>query len=275
MKRKYKKIGLGIIMVLISFLFLYPLLWMLLTSVKTKEDVMMNPFGLPTQWMFSNYSEAFHAFDFPRFFMNSVIYTAGTILLTVFCAVLFAYAVARMRFKLSKFLVALLQVGMVVPVFVIVLSIFQMMGNLHIRNTYQGMIMLYTASALPISVIIFAGYFRSLPYELEEAAYIDGCGVFRTFFKIMVPMVAPAITTVVIVVFMNYSWNEFNLAYLLIDAQNMRSLPISLNYFTSLRGTDWGLLGATMVMISAPAVLLNIVCGEQIENALSTSSALK
>lgn len=275
MKKKSKGRILSVFMVIISFVFLYPLLWMLLTSVKTKEEVMMNPFGLPAQWMFSNYSEAYHAFDFPQFFMNSVIYTAGTIVLTVFCALLFAYAIARMRFKLNKFLIMLLQVGMVVPVFVIVLSLFQMMGDLHIRNTYQGMIMLYSASALPISVIIFTGYFRSLPFELEEAAYIDGCGVFRTFFKIMVPMVAPAVTTVIIVVFMNYSWNEFNLAYLLIDDQNMRSLPISLNYFTSLRGTDWGLLGATMVMISAPAVLLNIVCGEKIENALTATSALK
>lgn len=275
MRNKKNTVILRVTMILISFVFLYPLLWMVLTSVKTKEDVMINPFGLPTQWMFSNYSEAFQSFDFPRFFLNSVIYTAGTIALTVFCAVLFAYAVARMRFKLSKFLVTLLQVGMVVPVFVIVLSLFKMMGDLHIRNTYPGMIMLYTASALPISVIIFTGYFRSLPFELEEAAYIDGCGVFRTFFKIMMPMVAPAITTVVIVVFMNYSWNEYNLAYLLIDDQNMRSLPISLNYFTSLRGTDWGLLGATMVMISTPAVVLNIICGEKIENALTATSALK
>ncbi|MEE0200118.1 MAG: carbohydrate ABC transporter permease [Muricomes sp.] len=275
MKKRKRKWILGTGMTLLSVVFLYPLLWMVLTSLKTKEDVMLNPFGLPTEWMFSNYVDAFKAFDFPRFFLNSVIYTAGTIVLTVFCAVLFSYAVARMRFKLNNFLVILLQVGMVVPVFVIVLSLFKMMGDLGIRNTYQGMIMLYTASALPISVIIFAGYFRSLPFELEEAAYIDGCGVFKTFFKIMVPMVAPAITTVVIVVFMNYSWNEFSLAYLLIDAQEMRSLPISLNYFTSLRGTDWGLLGATMVMISIPAVLLNIVCGEKIENALTVTSALK
>ena len=275
MKKKGRKIILWLSMVLISFLFLYPLLWMVLTSLKTKEDVMMNPFGLPAEWMFSNYADAFTTFDFPRFFLNSVVYTAGTILLTIFCAIMFAYAVARMKFKLSRFMVNLLQVGMIVPVFVIVLSLFSLMGDLGVRNTYQGMIMLYTASALPISVIIFTGYFRSLPFELEEAAYIDGCGVFRTFFRIMVPMVAPAVTTVVIVVFMNYSWNEFSLAYLLIDSQNMRSLPISLNYFTSLRGTDWGLLGATMVMISAPAVLLNIVCGEKIEDALTATSALK
>ena len=275
MKKRWKKVTLSLIMVVISFMFVYPLVWMVLTSLKTKEDVMIHPFSLPAEWMFSNYAEAFRAFDFPRFFLNSVVYTAGTILLTVFCAIMFAYAIARMRFRLSNFLVMLLQVGMVIPVFVIVLSLFRLMGDLHIRNTYQGMIMLYTASALPISVIIFTGYFRSLPFELEEAAYMDGCGVFRTFFKIMVPMVAPAITTVVIVVFMNYSWNEYSLAYLLIDSQNMRSLPISLNYFTSLRGTDWGLLGATMVMISAPAVLLNIICGEKIEDALSATSALK
>lgn len=236
---------------------------------------MANPFGLPIEWMFSNYSEAFHAFDFPRFFLNSVIYTLGTIVLTIFASVMFAYVVSRMRFKLNRFLVNLLQVGMVVPVFVIVLSIFNIMNTLSIRNTYPGLILVYTASALPISVIIFSGFFRSLPYELEEAAYIDGYGVIRTFFKVMIPMVAPAMVTVVIVVFMNYSWNEFSLAYLLVDAQNMRSLPISLNYFTSLRGTDWGLLGATMVMISAPSVILNLICGEKIENALTATAALK
>lgn len=275
MSKKLKKILLGTILVGISLVFLYPLLWMILTSLKTKQEVMMNPFGMPIEWMFSNYFEAFHAFDFPRFFMNSVIYTAGTIILTILAGVMFAYVVSRMHFRFNRFLVNLLQVGMVVPVFVIVLSIFNVMNDLSIRNTYTGMILVYTASALPITVIIFSGFFRSLPYELEEAAYIDGYGVIQTFFKIMIPMVAPAMMTVVIVIFMNYSWNEFSLAYLLIDSQDMRSLPISLNYFTSLRGTDWGLLGATMVMISAPSVILNLVCGEKIENALTVSAALK
>lgn len=273
MKRNHLPLQIG--MAAVSIVFVYPLLWMVLTSLKTKQEVMENPFGLPSQWMFSNYAEAFESFEFPLFLWNSVVYTAGTILLTLLCAVMFAYAVTRMRFKLSGFLRTLLQLGMSIPVYVIVLSLFSMMGDLGIRNTYSGMVMLYTTTALPISVLIFSGYFRSLPFELEEAALIDGCGVIRTFVRIMVPMVAPAITTVVIVVFMNYSWNEYSLAYLLVDAQSMRSLPLSLNYFTSLRGTDWGLLGATMVMISAPAVLLNIICGEKIEDALSATAALK
>lgn len=275
MKRKIKNLALPVFMALFSIAFVYPLLWMLLTSLKSKQEVMLNPFGLPQEWMFSNYSEAFKSFEFPQFFFNSVVYTAGTILLTLICSVMFSYAVTRMRFKGGKVLQAIMQIGMSIPVYVIVLSLFSMMGKMGIRNTYGGMIMLYTATALPISVLIFSGYFRSLPFELEEAAFIDGCGILRTFVRIMVPMVAPAITTIVIVVFMNYSWNEYSLAYLIIDSQKMRSLPLSLNYFTSLRGTDWGLLGATMVMISAPAVLLNIICGEKIEDALSATAALK
>ena len=88
MKKKGRKIILWLSMVMISFLFLYPLLWMVLTSLKTKEDVMINPFGLPVEWMFSNYADAFTTFDFPRFFLNSVVYTAGTILLTIWYFIL-------------------------------------------------------------------------------------------------------------------------------------------------------------------------------------------
>lgn len=274
MNKKNKKI-VSILMVLGSVVFVYPLIWMVSISLKSKTEVMEYPFALPKEWLFSNYVEAFEAFDFMQFFANSVIYTLGTITLTIICAVMFAYAVARMHFKLSGFLMLLIQVGMVIPVYVIVISLFQLMGAMDLRSTYQGMILVYTATALPISVVIFSGYFKSLPIELEEAAFMDGCGILKSFIYIMIPMVYPAITTIVIVVFMNYSWNEFTLAYLLIDKQAMRSLPISLNYFTSLRGTDWGLLGATMVMISLPAVVLNLIAGEKIEDALTASTALK
>ncbi len=277
MKKRFspRKLAINGLLVLVSLTFVYPVVWMIITSLKTKQDVMEHPFSLPAEWMFSNYPEAFTTFDFPRFFMNSVVYTAGTLLITLVCAAMFSYAVARMRFRLSSFLTTLLQVGMVIPVYVVILSLFVLMKDLHLKNTYWGLILPYVASALPISVLIFRGYFRSLPFELEESAFIDGCGVVKSFFRIMLPMVAPAITTVVIVVFMNYSWNEFPLAYLLVDSPKMQPLPISLNYFMSLRGTNWGLLGATMVMISAPALLMLFLAGEKIENALTAASALK
>ena len=258
-----------------SLTFLYPIIWMFITSVKTNEEVFANPFGLPQQWAFSNYPEAISSFDFGRFLLNSCIYTGGTIVLTVLLGTMFAYAAARMEFKGKTILMSFLQLGLVVPVSVIILSLFVQLRQMHLRSTYLGLILVYTASALPITITILYGHFRSLPYELEESAYIEGSGPFRTFWKIMLPMVRPAVVTVIIIIFMNYTWNEFTIAFIMTDDVNMRSLPIALTYFMSLRGTEWGMMAATMVLSSIPAIVLYLLGNRQIENAIGASTGLK
>lgn len=274
-RSRIRKAPVTILFLIGSLTFVYPIFWMLLTSFKTDKEVFANPFGLPYNWILSNYPEALQVFDFPRFLLNSCIYTIGTTALTIVLAMMFAYAVARFEFRGKTLLMSFLQIGMVVPISVIIIALFVQMRQMHLRDTYLGLILIYTASALPIAVTILYGHFRSLPFELEESAYLDGCGPFQTFWKIMVPMVRPAVATVAIIIFMNYTWNEFTTAFILINDVNMRSLPIALTFFMSLRGTQWGMLAAVMMLSSIPAIILYLIGNKQIEQAISASTGLK
>lgn len=265
----------SLLLIIIGLTFLYPILWMLLISFKSREEIFTNPFGFPQTWLFQNYPDAIGTFDFPRFFLNSFIYTSGTILLTILCATLFAYAIARLEFKFKRFFLTYVQIGMVIPIAVIIISLYIQLGDMGLRNTHIGLILIYTASALPIAVTIFYGFFRTLPYELEESAFIEGCGIIRTFFSIILPNVVPAISVVSIIIFMNHTWNEFTIAFLIIDDVKMRSLPIALTYFISLLGTQWGLLGATMVLSSIVSVVVYLIASEKIENAIGTTTGIK
>ena len=255
--------------------FVYPIIWMLLTSFKADSEVFSNPFGLPHTWIFTNYPDAIRTFDFGRYLLNSCIYTVGTTVLTIVLAMMFAYAVARFEFKGKAILMSFMQLGMVVPISVIIIALFVQMRQMHLRDTYLGLILVYTSSALPIAITILYGHFRSLPYELEESAYMDGSGTFRTFWQIMVPMVRPAVVTVAIIIFMNYTWNEFTTAFILINDVKMRSLPIALTFFMSLRGTQWGMLASIMTLSSIPSIVLYLIGNQQIENAIGASTGLK
>lgn len=264
-----------VILIAFALTSMYPIVWMLINSIKSAEEVISNPLGLPQTYMFSNYSDAIGAFDFFRYFLNSMIYTAGTIGLTVIFASLVAYATARITFKGNTTIVKYLQFGLVIPMPIIILSLYIMLGDIGLKNTYQGMILVYTASALPMSVLILYAFMRSLPFELEEAAYIDGCSVFGAFWRIILPMVKSGMSTVTIICFMNYSWNEYFTAFITIDDTKMRSIPVAIGYFSTSRGTEWGLLCAALVLTSIPAIIIYLMGSEKIEKALTVGSALK
>jgi raffinose/stachyose/melibiose transport system permease protein len=274
-KKNKSDIIVKILLIAFALTAIYPIIWMIINSLKTAEQVISDPIGLPQVFRFANYKEAVQAFDFFRYLLNSSIYTIGTILITVICASLFAYATARIDFKQSDLIMKYLQFGLVVPMSIIILSLYILLGDIHLKNTYIGTILVYTASALPMSILILYAFMRSLPFELEEAAYIDGCSPFKAFYKIILPMVKSALSTVVIICFMNYSWNEYFTAFITIDDVKMRSIPVAIGYFSTSRGTEWGLLCACLVITSIPAIILYLFGSEKIEQALTVGSAMK
>lgn len=273
-----KKISRGIVsalLILFALTTVYPLVWMLLNSFKSASEVIANPIGLPNEWKFDNYTNAVQAFDFFRYFGNSMIYTVGTIILVVICSSLFAYATSRLDFKGSDKVYRYIQLGLVVPMPIIILSLYTLLADMGVKNTYMGTILVYTASALPMSSLILYAFMRSLPKELEEAGYIDGCGIVAAFFRIILPMVKSAVSTVVIIVFMQYTWNEYFTAFITIDNVNMRPIAVAIGYFSTSRGTEWGMLCAALVITSIPSLIIYFFGSEKIEEALTAGSALK
>ncbi len=262
-------------MIIFALSTIYPIVWMFLNSFKTASEVIANPLGLPTTWNFANYIQVFKDIPFVRYFLNSAVYTAGTIALVVAISAPFAYATSRMDTKWGHKVYQYVQIGLVTPIAIIVLGIYILLGQLGLRSTYFGTILVYTASALPVSILILYAFMRSLPKELEEAAYIDGCTTTQAFIKIICPMVMSAISAIAIIVFMQYTWNEYFIAFITIDSPNMISVPVALGYFSTSRGTNWGVLCAALVMSGIPSILLYLFMSEKIENALTVSAALK
>lgn len=260
---------------LYALLSVYPLLWMIFYSLKNNDEIFVtNPFGFPTHLRFENYVDAWSKYNVPVYFMNSVIVATATVAGAIILSVMFSFAAARMQWRLRGIAHTYIMIGMFIPIQVIMIPLAIIVRDLHLANTYGALIVPYIAFNLSFSSIVFYGFFRSIPIELEESACIDGASIYRTFFSIMLPVIKPALATMVIFIFLN-SWNEFTMAVILISNENLKTLPLGLLFFQGQFTTNWGAMGAAMTIASLPTVLIYMLFSEQVENALTVGSAVK
>ena len=275
LKKVRLRILIDIIMVIIGISFLFPMYWMLNISFKSRSEVYINPFGVPKQWVFNNYRDALEKFNFFRYLSNSLIYSIGTIIVTILLGSMFAYCISRMHWKHKRLALNYISMGLIIPVQVVIIPIMIMTRAMGLRGSHFSLILPYSAFGLSSCVLMFYAFFRSLPKELEEAACIDGCNIYQIFFKIILPVVRPAISTQFILIFMNI-YNEFFLAFILAADDKIRPLTVGLlNFFVSIGVSHWGQIGAAMVITSLPTIIMYVIGNEQIENAITAGSILK
>lgn len=267
--------------VLQSFLWIYfvisvyPLIWMVFYSLKNNDEIFVtNPFGIPSHFRYENYVNAWNKFSVPTYITNSLVVSTITTIGVVLFAVMFAYAIARLRWKFRETVRIYMIIGMFIPIQVIIIPLAIIVKDFHLTNTYGALLIPYVAFGLPFASMVFYGFLRGIPHELEESACMDGASIYLTFFRIMLPILTPAVATIVILQFMG-TWNEFFLASILITKESLMTLPIGLIYFQGLHATDWGGMGAVMTIASLPMVVLYLIFTEQVENALTVSSAVK
>lgn len=254
---------------------LYPLLWAVLFSFKNNEEIFVtNVFGLPEVWRVENYVTAWTQFNVVIFFRNSLIVTICTVIITITATLMFSYATARMRWRFQTTARILLVSGMFIPVQIVLIPLVILARDIGITNSLAVLIFPYSAFQLAFSSLVFYGFFRTIPFEIEEAAVVDGAGIFTVFWSIMVPLVKPAMATMAIFVSL-FSWNEFIMALILITRNHLMTLPLGLLSFQGQFETNWGAMGAAMVIASLPTVALYLVLGEQVEKALTVGGALK
>lgn len=275
MAKSKRRILASTVMVIIGASFLFPMYWMLNLSFKSKSEVYVNPFGLPKQWIFNNYADALAQFTFLRYLSNSLIYSVSTIIITTLLGSMFAYCISRMRWKYKGLALSYIALGLIIPAQVVIIPILIMTRSLGLKGTHFGLILPYSAFALSSCVLMLYAFFRSLPMELEEAACIDGCNVYQSFFRIILPVIKPAISTQCVLIFMNI-YNEFFLAFILAAEDKIRPLTVGLlNFFVSIGVAHWGQIGAAMIITSLPTIIVYIIGNEQIENALTAGAILK
>jgi raffinose/stachyose/melibiose transport system permease protein len=248
---------------------------MLFYSLKTSNEIFYtNPFGFPTNPQFSNYVRAVKSFNILLYFKNSLIVTIVATLGAILLSVPFSYAVSRMNWKFRKHISFYVSLGLFIPAQVIVIPLSILVKNLHIANTYWAVVLPYIAFNLALACMVLSSSFATLPKELEESAFIDGASIQRTFLSIMVPLIKPAIATTSIFTVINV-WNEYLLASILLTDNSVKTLPIGLASFVGQYSTDWGAMGACMVIASVPMVVIYLVFSEQVESALTVSGAVK
>jgi raffinose/stachyose/melibiose transport system permease protein len=201
--------------------------------------------------------------------------TGGALLLTLAVSTLAGYAFgrSRYRFRFRAVIFSSLLLAMMLPPQIQYLPQFQMMTNYGLLNTHLSLILLYTASALPVSTYLMATFFAELPDELEDAAYIDGCGDLKTFYRVMLPLARPAVSTVLLVNFLNF-WNELLLAVTMITRPEMRTLPAAMMLFVGENSSDYAMASASLVVAMLPVLLIYLALSDRFIEGL-TAGALK
>ena len=255
---------------------LYPLIWMLFYSFKNNNEIFVtNPFGFPWPLHWENYVSAWTKYDVPRYFMNSLIVSGVTVVITIATALLFSYATSRMIWRGREFTRLFLGLGLFIPVQAIMIPVVKISQSLHLMNTRWSLILPYVAINLAFSCMVYYAFLKGIPKELEEAACMDGASIYQTFFSIIVPLVRPATVTLVIYIFLN-AWNEFILANVVVGSiQELKTLPLGVLFFQGEFTTDWGGMGAAMVIASFPAILIYVLFSDQVEKAMTIGGAVK
>lgn len=263
------------VLIVFALLFLLPLYWMLILSVKGAAQAASDPWGIPAELHFENFSAAWNRINIPLLLKNSFIYTAGALVLCLALSVMIAYAITRMRMKHENLARMYFTMGMLIPVSVLLIPVYRLVMDIGAKGTYWSLILPYAAFSMSSAVLMICAFFRSIPIEMEESAALDGYGVYRTFFYIMMPMVKPALATQGMLIFIN-NWNEYALASILAMGKEMRTIPLALNlFFGQFDLTNWGEVGAAVTITSLPVIIVFVLCNKQIEQAMVGTSGLK
>ena len=254
---------------------IYPLVWMLLTSLKTELELTAKPFPidyLPAVPQLGNYARVFAAQPFAQYFLNSMIVASASTLLCVVVATLAAYALSRLKLASRGLLSLLIIAASIFPVVSLIVPLYQAMLALGWLNTYAALIIPYAAFSLPISILTLSAFFQGIPPELEDAAMVDGCSRFGALWRIIVPLSAPGVATAAILAFVN-SWNEFLLALTFARAQNVKTIPPAIVDFQSqFGGFQWEVVSAAIIVAIIPVVVIILVFQQKIISGLTSGS---
>lgn len=263
----YARLPAILYMLVCVLLALFPLVWVILSSFKTNQQILSSAISLPTAFSFDGYRMALKVSPILRFFFNSVVITLISTGLNVFLVSMAAYVFARTRFPGKNLLFTLLALSMVIPVTALMQPVYQVISGLGLLDSLPGLILVYMALNMPLTLLIMRATFAGVPASLEEAAYIDGAGFMHTYLKVMLPVAKGGLASAAVLAFLN-AWNEFTFALVLTKSAHVRTLPLSLSYFTSQFTFNYTALFAAITMAVLPSILVFAIFQEQVSQSL-------
>lgn len=251
------------ICVIMSFTCVVPVIWMIYSSLKTEKEFSLSILSLPQTPQWGNYIKAFSVGNMGQYVVNSMFNSVVATVITCVLAFMVGYCLARFYFCGNRAIYYLFMAGMLVPIYALLLPIFIEFKTLHMINKAYTLLLPYIAFQLPIAVFLMESYMDGIPIELEEAAYIDGCGPIKAMFKIIMPVCKPVTATAAILTFLN-NWNEFPLALVLVSKDALKTIPIGLTFFKGAHSTDFTLLFAALTIATLPVIVLYLLFSKQI-----------
>ena len=254
--RKINYLTLNILLMLGAIITIFPLIWMFVSSIKPmKEIIQMPPSFFPKEPTLENFSTLFDTLPFLRFLLNSIIVTVmGTIILVIVCS-LAGFVFAKFNFHGKKVMYSLILITMMVVDEVLVLPLYMMITKVHLNNSYIALIIPFLASGF--GVFLMRQFITSIPNELIEAATMDGAGYFKIFFKIIIPLIKPALSSLTIFNFI-WMWNMLMWPVVVVDSESMMTLQIAMSRFTSMYMTRYDLSMAAATIATLPVLILYI-----------------
>lgn len=281
-----KKLSAGMAAIYLVLIFwalttIYPIFWVIINSFKARGEILSNSFALPVGELFTlaNYRTAFDRLNIFSAYRNSMIISLTVAGVVILLAGMASFALVRYQFKLRKPLNSLVIAGMMFPCFSTIIPVFRMLSSWHMVNT-ESLALSLISVALPqiagnmsFAIVVLTGYIRSLPIELEESAYLEGCTPFQIFFKIVVPLAKPSFATVAIFSFL-WSYNDLFTQMFLLRLPQHRAITRLLNELTASEGTNFGLMAASVALVIIPVLIVYIFLQKYIIKGM-TAGAVK
>ena len=275
------------LLVVLVVINLFPLYWMMTFSLKDNDEIFggylkddagaiiydgegqkipvaRNMIGLPRNWRWSNYVRAINTGNMGRYFLNSLVVSALTIILTLLAAFMATYAMTRMAWKGRKMMNKFFMLGLTIPIHAALVPVFLILSRLKLLDTYTALIIPYAAFSLSMGILISIGFMVDIPYDLDEAAFLDGCNEWGTFARVILPLMMPATSTVGIYTFLQ-CWNELLFATIFVSKGEYVTLPVGVKQLVGQHTTDWGPVGAALAIATVPTMIVYVLLSRRIQ----------
>jgi raffinose/stachyose/melibiose transport system permease protein len=276
LKEKRKKRLSYILTYAVTLLVMVPFIWMIVLSFQDNQTILTNPFSLPESLNFDNYKRALETLDMGLLYKNTFIIATISVFIEMIITFMSSYAISRLIFKRDKFkngLYYFLIIGLAIPPFILLFPIYRITITLGIENTYLSLILPYIATSIPFNTLLFTGFLKDFPSEIEEAAVIDGCNLFTLCTKVVFPVVKPVVMTIFIFNIL-YICNEYPFAVTLISDSSLMTIPLAISEFKGRYNIDYGgIVSASLLFIIPQLVFYSIFQKHIIEGM--TAGAVK
>ncbi|KPB05693.1 carbohydrate ABC transporter permease [Bacillus sp. CHD6a] len=273
MDQKYTKrtFVLEIIGILLAILFLIPFYFVIINSVKSFSEILIDAAALPTEILFSNYAKVWEIIQFPRAFWNSLIITVLSNIGIVVISSMAAWKMVRTPGKFSKILFVIIVSAMVIPFQTVMIPLMKLGGALNLINSIPGIVVMYFGFGVPLSLFLYHGFVKTVPVEIEEAARIDGCSQFGVFWRIVFPLLKPITVTVVILNTL-WIWNDYLLPLLVLQTAELRTIPLATSSFFAQYTKQWDMGLAALMLGIAPIIIFFLFLQRHIIKGIAAGS---